>query len=131
AGAPTSHHGETECRAYDSGWEEHGGAHLSCGECLSVHGGCEMRCYDYDTTCTATGQRQDRDSLGNITSHDETSTAVERDEYRARDMAIYQCTSQGLINCQIQRCDQNSHLTDSRTCQRGAPDVSGNITIRR
>lgn len=130
AGAPSSPSGEVQCRAYDTGTEEHSGAHFSCGECLSVHGDCDMRCYSYDTTCTAKGQRQNRDANGNITWQDERTTAKEQNEYRARDMANYQCASQGLINCQIESCNQSSNQIQSSRCQRGAPDVNGSITIR-
>jgi hypothetical protein len=130
AGAPVSRSGEVQCRAYDAGTEEHSSAHFSCGECLSIHGDCDMRCYSYETSCTAKGQRQNHDANGNVVLQDERSSSVERNEYRARDMAIYQCINQGLINCQIESCNQSSSMIQNTRCQRGAADVSGSIIIR-
>lgn len=131
AGAPSSPSGNIQCRAYDVGEEEHN-PHYSCGECLSQHGNCDMRCYDYDSTCTYKGQRATRDDKGNITYRDEQNSATDRNEYRAREIANYRCMASGLVNCQFNGCSQNSHEISSNQCQRGARpgDINGEITIR-
>lgn len=108
-GSSSSGGGRVQCRAYDTGWEEHG-SHGSCGECLGRHSECAERCYSYSYECTARGT----DSRGMGV----TFSAYGRDEYRTRDQALNRCYSSNAQNCSVERCTEDSNLVSSRTCQR-------------
>jgi hypothetical protein len=53
------------CRADDNGYEEHGGGHYSCDECLSYHGECTETC---NANCIAQQVRALRSKINFVKS---------------------------------------------------------------
>ncbi len=103
------------CNAHDDGWEEHGGGHGSCGECLSKHGGCYQKCSEVSYSCTAKGTSPSGESVS--------IQAIGHDRYQTADEALRRCQSSGATNCRSSTySDCNEVLNEvSRTrCQRSA-----------
>ena len=104
--------GEIQCRAYDTGWEEHG-SHASCTECLAAHDNCDTKCYSFSYTCTASGTEV---TGPNGETKQTTVEAIDRDEVRARGQALNHCYELGLRNCSVQSCLSDSNLLSVVRC---------------
>ena len=101
--------GAERCLAYDTGWDENGGD-ATCSACLQDHGNCEMRCYEYEYTCTYEGTS----SEGVVNTY----TVTRRRQRRADNKAQQFCYDAGNVTCAYKGCDENSMLTSTNMCTR-------------
>jgi len=101
--------GPIQCSATDKGWEEHGGGHASCGECLRRHGSCIETCGRTYYVCQAEGMdRQGRRFImeGRADSR-----------YIAQDDAMRACYYYRYQNCHVTSCSQDREVTSRRSCR--------------
>lgn len=100
--------GGYSCRADDRGWEEHGGGHYSCGECLQHHGECIETCSANSHECRVDGY----DRSGRLVSFMGRSP----DYYRAQEEAMRNCQYSYATNCYYVSCQQREEVVSRRNC---------------
>jgi hypothetical protein len=120
-------YGTPQCRAYDQGKKEEHSPHATCEACVSAHGGCDMKCFSYDYTCTAkakvisaklildpvTNQPREERQESEVSY-----TATGRTEGEARDRVMQQCLwSNNYSACSFSSCGENSHENSSQACR--------------
>ena len=96
------------CQATDNGWEEHFGGHSSCGACLREHQDCTLKCYQDEYVATAEGRNRNGELVR--------VTAMDRDDFNAREKALERCCRSRLDNCYVIDTDTNSRLVRSDRC---------------
>ena len=87
----------------------------NCGECLRHHDRCEERCAETGTVCTASGY----DRRGRLQRVEGDFSDRER---RARRSAEDLCREQGLRDCQVERCREESRAEQAQPCRRPGAD---------
>ncbi len=121
-------YGTPQCRAYDHGKKEEHSPHASCEACTSAHGDCDMKCFNYDYTCTSKARIMSAhliiDPVTKQPREERTETEVSysatgQTEGEARDRAMQQCLwSNGYSACSLSTCNENSHQSSNQACQR-------------
>lgn len=94
---PNDHSGRPQCGYYDSGSKEEHRPHVSQGECLSVHGNCELLCFSYFQKCKVEGLRIETVRENNILVDKEIKTTYEGshpDYRRALEIATRRCETE-------------------------------------
>jgi hypothetical protein len=103
-------YGPVTCISADYSYEQHPGAHYSCGECLSYHYNCLETCRSYEVDC----QVERRDFFGR------SSVVYGRgyDQWQAQDDAVRNCRNQPLTaSCRVMGCYQQSNIVSQRSCR--------------
>jgi hypothetical protein len=103
-------YGNVTCRANDNGYEEHGGGHYSCGECLSYHGDCTETCSANMYECRVDGY----DRSGRLVSF----LGRGDDQWRAQDDAMNSCRYNYATNCYVTGCNNRQDTVSRRSCRR-------------
>lgn len=103
-------YGQVTCRADDRGYEEHGGGHYSCGECLQYHGECIETCSSNMYECRVDGY----DRYGRLVSF----TGRGYDQWRAQDDALNACRYNYATNCYVNGCSNRQDVVSRRDCRR-------------
>jgi hypothetical protein len=93
--------------AEDRGYEEHGGGHASCYDCLREHGRCVETCYARQFECVATG----RDRWGNLNS-----VRLAYPDRRYTETEVLRVCSQTMYNCRVDTCNDVSQVESRRDC---------------
>lgn len=100
---------QVTCVAVDRGYEEHGGGHYGCGECLRLHGECIETCSMRSTEC----QSQGVDRYGRAVSF----LGRGDSQWRAEDEAMRACYYYAA-QCQIVRCQDRNETVSRQNCRR-------------
>ncbi|MBY0554958.1 hypothetical protein K2P97_10550 [bacterium] len=103
-------YGNVTCRADDRGYEEHGGGHYSCGECLQHHGECIETCSSNMYECRVDGY----DRYGRLVSF----LGRGYDQWRAQDEALNACRYNYATNCYVNGCSNRQDVVSRRDCRR-------------
>lgn len=97
-----------QCSFEDKGWEEHGGGHDSCGECLRHHGKCIRTCYEETYKCTVLGT----DRYGTNREFVEEGSS----QWRLEQMAMDRCDYLRYERCEPKGCQKVTNLISRDRC---------------
>lgn len=101
-------YGNYQCSFEDKGWEEHGGGHDSCEECLRHHGKCIRTCYEETYKCTVLGT----DRYGATREFIEVGSSQWRLEQRAMD----RCDYLRYERCEPKGCQKETNVISRNRC---------------
>lgn len=98
------------CSAGDRGWEEHSGAHSSCGTCLQHHGRCVETCSEVSQLCEVEGT--------NYNGVRSIFRAVGGDRYAAESEARRKCEwNRDMRFCRTISCRPEQRVVSRRDCR--------------